>query len=599
MKTSTKAMGKKVKKQKGNSAFKVFCRILGDMKNIRGLLSVVVVISLISIMLSLVTPKIIGFLTGELYDLWADGTPVSDKFAAACVTLAIIYVAASVLSVCSTIVNCNATSRYFTYGLRVRISAKILRVPVSFVDRTPTGEILSRMMDDVSWMSSPIYGIVDSLVNGVIKLIGISVIIFLESPLLAAIIVCVVPVSVLVASKLSKRSEKYFDKSREINGKLYSVAEEDFAGFATVKTFSLEKSRLDKYKALSAEYAEKRSRGDYLERTVAPFITFTNALAYILICVIGGYMAINGTLTVSSVVSLVLYAQMFAGPLESIANGFSQIQGTISSARRVYGIFDEKEMTPERDTGAEPKGLDVVFDKVDFSYDPEKSLIKDLSFTAKEGQKVAIVGATGAGKTTIVNLLMRFYEIDSGKITIGGVDIRDMPREKLRSYFSMVLQDTWLFKGTIFENVALGKNGATEKEVELACEKAHIDGYINSQKEGYSTVINEDSANISGGQKQLLTIARAYLADRKILILDEATSNVDTRTELLIQQTMDELMQGRTSFVIAHRLSTVVNADIILVVDGGRIVEKGTHEELLKAGGLYSEIYNSQYELIN
>ena len=589
----------KNKKSKQKSGAAVFFRILKDMKNIRGLLAIVVLLSLISIGLSLLTPKIIGFLTGELYDLWADGTKISPNFSSACILLALIYIASSVVTVCSTVVNCNATSRYFTYGLRVGISAKILRVPVSYIDKTPTGEILSRMMDDVSWMSSPIYGIVDAIVNGIIKLTGISVIIFMESPVLAAVIICVVPVSVFIASRLSKRSEKYFDESREINGKIYSVAEEDFAGFATVKTFSLEKSRFKKYKSLAKVYAEKRSRGDYMQSTVAPIITFTNAVAYILICVIGGYMAINGTLAVGTVVSLVLYAQMFAGPLESIASGFSQMQGTISSAKRVYEIFDEKEMPEDGKDSSPVNSLDVTFKDVKFSYDPEKPLIKDLNFTAKEGQKVAIVGATGAGKTTIVNLLMRFYEIDGGSIQIGSGDIREMPRETLRSYFSMVLQDTWLFKGTIFENVALGKDGASLKEVERACEKAHIDGFINSLKEGYSTVINEDSANISGGQKQLLTIARAYLSDRKILILDEATSNVDTRTELLIQQTMDELMQGRTSFVIAHRLSTVVNADIILVVDKGDIVEKGTHEELLNKGGLYSEIYNSQYELIS
>ncbi len=597
--SNTENVSIKDKRTKQTSGAAVFFRILKDMKNIGGLLAVCVLLSLISIGLSLLTPKIIGFLTGELYDLWADGTKISEKFSTACIFLALIYVVSSAISVCSTVVNCNATSRCFTYSLRVGISAKILRVPVSYIDKTPTGEILSRMMDDVSWMSSPIYGIVDALVNGIIKLTGISIIIFMESPVLAAVIICVVPISVLVASRLSKRSEKYFDESREINGKIYSVAEEDFAGFATVKTFSLEKSRFEKYKSLAKVYAEKRNRGDYMQSTVAPIITFTNAVAYILICVIGGYMAINGTLAVGTVVSLVLYAQMFAGPLESIANGFSQVQGTIASAKRVYEIYDEKEMPEDGKDLSPVSSLDVTFKNVKFSYVPEKQLIKNLNFTAKEGQKVAIVGATGAGKTTIVNLLMRFYETDGGSIQIGGRDIREMPRETLRSYFSMVLQDTWLFKGTIFENVALGKDGASLKEVERACEKAHIDGFINSLKEGYNTVINEDSANISGGQKQLLTIARAYLSDRKILILDEATSNVDTRTELLIQRSMDELMHGRTSFVIAHRLSTVVNADVILVVDKGDIVEKGTHEELLNKGGLYSEIYNSQYELIS
>lgn len=599
MSSMAKITRKKRVKDNKKTSIAIILRILSNMKNIRGLLAVMVVFSLISICFSLVTPKIIGFLTGELYGLWADGTPISQKFATACLVLGVIYIASAGLSLCSTVVNCNATSRYFTYGLRLGISKKILRLPISYVDKTPTGEILSRMMNDVSWMSSPIYGIVDAVINGLIKLIGISVIMFMDSPVLAAVIVCVVPISVFVASKLSKRSEVYFNQSSEVNGKVYSVAEEDFTGFATVKTFSLEKSRLDMYSKLCADYVEKRRKGVYYENTVAPIITFTNCAAYIIICIIGGYMAINGTLAIATVVSLVLYAQMFAGPLESIAKGFSMMQGTIASAKRVYEIYDEKEMTPEVEKGLPISSQDIVFENVSFSYDCNNRLIKDLSFTAKQGQKVAIVGATGAGKTTIVNLLMRFYEIDGGSIKIGGVDIRDMSRERLRSYFSMVLQDTWLFNGSIFENVALGKQGATMEEVEQACQKAHIDGYIKSQKEGYSTIINEDSANISGGQKQLLTIARAYLADRKILILDEATSNVDTRTELLIQQTMDELMHGRTTFVIAHRLSTVVNADVILVVDKGDIVEKGTHEQLLKKGGLYSEIFNSQYELIN
>jgi len=376
------------------------------------------------------------------------------------------------------------------------------------------------------------------------------------------------------------------------------LSEENFTGFDTIKAFGLEKERNLRYEELCKRYAKELNRAESYSKTVNPLIAFTNAIAYVLICVIGGYMSINGILSVGMVVTLVLYAQMFAGPLGSISMGLSQIQNTVASARRVYEIFDGEEMDFSGKDNVNLQSFGVEFSGVKFSYVEDKPLITNLNFKVKEGQKVAIVGATGAGKTTIVNLLMRFYEINGGSIKIGGVDISSMTRPALRSYLSMVLQDTWLFSGTIYENVGLGKQNATREEIENACKKAHIDDYIRSLPLGYETVINEETTNISGGQKQLLTIARAYLADRKILILDEATSNVDTRTELLIQKTMDDLMQDRTSFVIAHRLSTIVNADVILVVDKGDIVEQGTHLELLAKGGLYSKIYNSQYDVI-
>ena len=329
-----------------------------------------------------------------------------------------------------------------------------------------------------------------------------------------------------------------------------------------------------------------------------PIVAFTNNIAYIAICIIGGALAINGTVGVGDVVAFVLYAKLFAGPLESIASGLSMMQHTFASAGRVYEMLDQQELTTP-DQPIEPKGEgNIRFEHVDFAYDKTKPLITDLNIDVHRGQKVAIVGPTGGGKTTIVNLLMRFYDVDAGKITIDGVDTRDMARAYLRSRFSMVLQDTWLFSGSIYENIAYGKEGASREEVLEAARRAHIDFYVDTLPEGYDTLINEESTNISGGQKQLLTIARAYLADREILILDEATSNVDTRTELLIQQTMDELMQTRTSFVIAHRLSTIVDADVILVVNDGHIVEQGTHETLLEKNGFYAEIYNSQYALL-
>ncbi|MBQ3572220.1 MAG: ABC transporter ATP-binding protein [Clostridia bacterium] len=580
------------------ASFKTLLRVFKDMKQIRWMILAIVLISVAGVGISLATPSLLGELTDALYNLWAQNKPIlQEDFVKKCYILGGIYLLSAILSIISMIINTNAVSRYFTYGLRVRISSKITRLPVAFADRTPTGEILSRMMADVSNMSAPIYDIIYTIIDGFVKLVGISIIIFILNPELAIVIVCVVPLSVALATVLSSKSEKMYNEYRQTNGEIYALTEEDFTGFDTVKTFGLEEERAQKFSQKCHKGAKQFRRAENLSKTVNPLIVFTNAIAYILICVIGGYMAINGTLNVGTVVSLVLYAQMFAGPLESISMGLSQIQNTVASANRVYEIFDSEEMPKE---GAKEEGelenYKVTFSKVAFSYDKAKPLIKNLTFNVEEGQKVAIVGATGAGKTTIVNLLMRFYEIDGGAITVGGKDITKIPREQVRSYFSMVLQDTWLFSGSIFENVALGKEGASLQEVQNACKKAHIDGYINSLPDGYNTVINEETTNISGGQKQLLTIARAYLADRKILILDEATSNVDTRTELLIQQTMDELMSNRTSFVIAHRLSTIVNADVILVVDNGDIVEQGTHAQLLQKGGLYSKIYNSQYD---
>jgi len=588
-----------IKQVKKLTAMGVFKRIFADMKQIKGLLIAMVLISCAGVGISLVTPIVIGELTDFLYDLWANGSQIpKQEYLTKCLILGGIYFVSAILAIISTILSCNAVSRYFTYGLRVKISSKVTRLPVRFVDKTPTGEVLSVMMDDVSNMTSPIYDITYTLIDGIIKLIGISIIIFLTDYRVALVIVSVVPVSVLISARLSKRSEDWYNKSREINGKIYAITEETFTGFNTVKAFGLESDRESRHDALLEEHAVKRDKADFLAGTVNPIIAFTNGVAYVLICIIGGYMAINGTLSVGSVVLLVLYSKMFAGPLESIAMGFSQIQNTVASARRVYGMLDEEEMQKDRATGKTPSDLSVEFKNVCFSYENDKPVIKNLSFKAKQGQKVAIVGATGAGKTTIVNLLMRFYDINSGEITLGGVSIYDMTKETLREYFSMVLQDTWLFSGTVYENVALGKKNATKEEIELACEKAHVDGFIKSLKSGYNTVINEETTNISGGQKQLLTIARAYLSDRSILILDEATSNVDTRTEILIQQTMDELMRDKTSFVIAHRLSTIVNADVILVVDNGDVVEQGTHRELLQKGGVYSKIYLSQYSLI-
>ena len=376
---------------------------------------------------------------------------------------------------------------------------------------------------------------------------------------------------------------------------MYSLCEENLSSFEAVKTFSVEKIQNKKYEKITEEYASLSKKGYFVSGTVGPIVSLINNISYVAICIIGAYLVIENRVNVGEMVAFIMYTKLFSGPLESIANGMSMIQSTVASARRVYEFLNEEELVEPEEKAINDVCGRVVFDNVCFSYAKDKPLIENLNLTVNPGEKVAIVGPTGGGKTTIVNLLMRFYDPVSGRIMIDGRDITKMNRSDVRSILGMVLQDTILFSGSVYDNIAYGKEGATYEEVMEAARHAHIDSFIEALPEGYDTKINEDSTNISQGQKQLLTIARAYLSDKPILILDEATSNVDTRTELLIQDTMDTLMKGRTAFVIAHRLSTIENADTILVVDNGRIVEQGQHDRLLQSGGLYAKIYYSQY----
>lgn len=574
----------------------VLLRILKDTKKIAGFLALAAVIELIAVLLGLIAPSIIGNLTQNLYDFTSGETFLDmNFFTKTCGILCLIYVLSSLLEMARACVMNNTVSRYFTCSLRKKMSEKIISLPISYLDKTPNGEIISRMMHDVSNMGTTVHNIFSTVISGICKLVIITVIIFSISPIMAATVLVVVPISIGISAFISSKAEKHFNEVRRLNGKIYALSEEDFSCFDTVKAFKLEKKQNATLKSLAEDMKKASVKAYYTSSVIEPVVTFTNSVAYIVICIIGGYMAINGVFSIGSIVKVVLYAQMFAGPLGTIANGISMMQNTFASAKRVYEFLDTEEMPKDNEGRFDDVRGDVKFENVCFSYDKATPLIKNLNFEVKAGQKVAIVGPTGGGKTTIVNLLMRFYDIDGGRILIDGVDAYSVPKETLRSAFQMVLQDTWLFSGTIADNVAYGKENATREEVVKACEKAHIDGFIRSLPDGYDTVINEETTNVSAGQKQLLTIARAYLSDRKLLILDEATSNVDTRTEILIQETMDKLTEGRTSFVIAHRLSTITDADMILVVNGGEIVERGTHEELLESGGFYREIYMSQY----
>lgn len=587
---------KKNKKSNGLSSAKVILRIMKDSLGIIHWLSLATVLSIGSAYLAMTAPEILGNLTNQIYDLLDIGTPIDTSlFNNRIITLAVVYLLSALLGALTKAVMNYSVSSFFTCKIRIKMSEKIARIPIKVVDSTPNGEFISRMTNDVSIMGGSIHDIFGVIINGVIQLVMISVIIFTQEPIMAVVVIVFVPLSLVLSAVLASKSEKHFNDSRTQSGKLYSICEENLACFDAVKIFSIEKAQNEKYKGVTKKYADYSAKGYFVSGLVSPIVGLINNLSYVAICVIGAYLVINGKVNVGALVAFIMYTKLFSGPLESIANGMSMIQSTIASARRVYEYLDGEEMEEiEPEGNVSVKGA-VDFVDVCFSYTDDKPLIENLNLHVSPGEKIAIVGPTGGGKTTIVNILMRFYDSRSGKVLVDGKDITAMSRTDVREMFGMVLQDTMLFSGSVYDNIAYGKEGATRDEVMEAARKAHIDSFIDALPNGYDTEINEDSTNISAGQKQLLTIARAYLSDRPILILDEATSNVDTRTELLIQQTMDELMKGRTAFVIAHRLSTIENADVILVVDNGHVVEQGKHAELLRKNGLYARIYNSQY----
>lgn len=557
-------------------------------------------ISIVMIACSAAAPKLLGGLIDRLYDYW-DGSGTGDlmgKLTNGLAALLVVYTAYSLLFYLKMLLLNNMVSRYFTCTLRIRISDKIRRLPVSYVDQTPVGDVLSRMTDDVSTMGNSLHQIIDTLMSGFLMLIAIAGMMLRENWLLAVFVLIFTPASIFLSTKLSSLSEKHYHEMFTEMGNLNSLVEESFTNFATTKAYHLEDYAQRKHAVVNKRRADAEYHANFIASIVRPVIVFSNALAYILICLIGGWLIVNRDgVSVGIVVTILLYARQFSSPLEQIANGLGQLQHAKAACRRVFKLLDLPEETDADGKLPQEVAGNIRFEDVDFSYDKDCPLIEHLSLDVKKGQNVAIVGPTGAGKTTIVNLLMRFYDVDRGRILIDGVDCATLSRDEMRKQFGMVLQDTWLFRGTVAENVAFGKPDATREEIIAACDRAYCDHFIRTLPEGYDTVVGDDMSNLSGGQKQLLTIARAMLADRRLLILDEATSNVDTRTEVLLQKAMDNLMRERTCFVIAHRLSTIVDSDLILVLDHGRIVEQGTHRSLLAQKGFYYQIYNSQYAI--
>ncbi len=482
------------------------------------------------------------------------------------------------------------------YRMRKQVSEKIARLPLKYFDSQPRGELLSRVTNDVDNISQSLQQTLMQIVSNLFTVVGVVAMMFVVSWPLALVALITIPIAGGLTMIIGSRSQKLFAKMWKATGELNSQVEEAYTGHDLITVFGRRREIEAEFKAKNAELFESSFGAQFVSGIIMPVMFFVGNLNYVVIAVVGGLMVTTGTLTVGGVQAFIQYSRMFTHPITTLASMANLLQSGVASAERVFEVLDTEEQQPE--TGAAlpmPIQGRVAFTDVSFSYDPDKPLITDLNLVAEPGSTVAIVGPTGAGKTTLVNLIMRFYEVQSGHISIDGVDISTVPRSELRSQLGMVLQDAWLFGGTIRDNIAYGLDGASEEHILAAAKATYVDRFVHSLPDGYDTVINEEASNLSAGEKQLITIARAFLADRSILILDEATSSVDTRTELLVQRAMNKLRQDRTSFVIAHRLSTIRDADVILVMEDGAIVEQGSHDELIKAEGAYHRLYQAQF----
>lgn len=551
---------------------------------------------------NIVGPKILGKATTEIFNglvskvSGGSGMDFGKIGQILLITLGLYVVSA----LCSFIQGMIMTgiSQKTTYRLRKDITEKVNRMPMDYFDTKPVGEVLSRVTNDVDTLGQSLHQSATQLITSVTTLIGVLVMMLSISPLMTVVALLILPISVGLISFVMKHSQKYFSGQQEYLGNVNGQVEEVYSGHNVIKAFNKEDDVIREFDRTNDKLYESAWKSQFFSGMMMPVMQFVGNLGYVGVAILGGFLAIKKTIEVGDIQSFIQYVRNFTQPIQQVAQVTNMLQLAAASSERVFEFLEEKEedQTVEHPVSVEGLHGNVQFENVHFGYNPEKIIINDFSANVKEGQKIAIVGPTGAGKTTMIKLLMRFYDVNSGSIKIDGHDVRDFNRSELREMFGMVLQDTWLFHGTIMDNIRYGKLDATEEEVIQAAKAAHVHRFVQTLPGGYQMEINEEATNISQGQKQLLTIARAILADPKILILDEATSSVDTRTEVRIQKAMDNLMKGRTSFVIAHRLSTIRDADLILVMKDGDIIEQGTHTQLLAQNGFYAELYNSQFE---
>lgn len=574
---------------------KSFIQLGKSLKSFKWMIIVALVFAVASTALNIISPTIIKNL-GEVIIVGGKNIDMNRVMHYG-IVLICMYVGSGILNFLQGFIMAKVTA-VVTKQYRTDISKKINRLPLKYFDNNQIGDTLSRVTNDVDTLGQSLANSLSSAISSVTMIIGAVIMMFVNSWLLTLVILAIMPISIGLVLLIVKFSQKHFVKQQDDLGEINGQIEEIYSAHNVVTVFSGERKAQKKFDKTNLGLFKSSFKANFLSSLMQPMMNFIGNLSYVVICLLGGYIAIkNGDpIFAATIVTFVTYMRIFNNQVSNVANISSTLQSTAAASERVFEFLEEEEQEEEhKEWQLQTVRGDVEFKNVCFGYNPDKIIIHDFNVKVKAGQKVAIVGPTGAGKTTLVNLLMRFYEVNSGDILIDGVSIKDMPREEVRSYFGMVLQDTWLFEGTIRENVSYGTEGLTNEQIEKACSFAHIDHFIRSLPGGYDMVIDE-KANISQGQRQLLTIARVMVNNAPMLILDEATSSVDTRTEEIIQKAMDKLSEGRTSFVIAHRLSTIKNADIILVLKDGDIVESGNHEELLVKGGFYADLYNSQFE---
>ncbi len=570
------------------------------MGNFKGLLIVALVFAVGSTVFNTLGPFVLSMATTELFEgivAKIDGTGAIDFNVIARVIIAslALYLVATACSFAQGWILSSVTQRT-SYQLRKSIAEKIDRMPMGYFESTSVGDTLSRITNDVDTLGQSLNQGLAQLVTSLVTVVGVLIMMLVISPLMTLVTLFILPISAGLVMLVVKRSQKYFIAQQDTLGEINGLVEETFSGHAIVKAFNREESTVERFNEANARLYGSAWKSQFISGLMMPVMTFVGNLGYVVVAIMGSFLAVQGVITVGNIQAFIQYVKNFTQPITQLSQVSSVLQQMVAAAERIFTFLDEpEEEVMQAQSHTSKAACCIQFDHVSFGYDPKKLVIKDFSATVKEGQTVALVGPTGAGKTTMVKLLMRFYDVQQGAIRIDGTDIREFSRTDVRSLFGMVLQETWLFSGSIRENIRYGKLDATDEEVEAAAKAAFVHHFVQTLPQGYETIINEDASNISQGQRQLLTIARAILADRRMLILDEATSSVDTRTEERIQRAMDNLMAGRTSFVIAHRLSTIKNADLILVIREGDVAEQGTHEDLLAIGGFYAELYNSQF----